>query len=681
MNINYNFDGYIINLFPPDDDSQSSIQAVKEWKSYLDGMINQDLERRQNEDDANNSASGRRQILSKHSKHKLKNEIKQHMMRQETKSTIEIFDKFMELLKTSFFIIRTVKSTQISYLDGSDKDHNIYSSDKNLRTEYYIYSDYTSEMKSQYWKKLTKENIQPLLSSAGSPAGEAKAKEVFVNLDDDPDNIPTINFARHATHNLVSDQGYDLTLLFADKAFNHKTKEIREIRHSDFASILGKKLFHLQRAYDNESEYQQACKTLDSYFKGISNGKRQRQKLLKQVCLASLLGYKPEGKAINLYGKGGTGKSSFVHLCVALAGHINSAKVNYQGMQDDNRIIEMQNKHLIYSEEGNGSMISRSDNVKQLLIGESVVAVAKYMPAQDVNIANAVIIQAYNEPPKFKTKTDNSPLVDRMKLVIFEKDFRHSPKRRDDSLMQKIKSNSYLPYVARYLIENVPAFTQFADSGDEMTLNEQINDTPMNDFIDNLDSLGVLDFPAIPLQDLYGRYKEWFNSTREGSNMLAQRTFSTRITDELRDRGFINSQQANIGNKTRQLHITWLNNNGYLNYALYDHILNEELPLFNHHEVKEKQSTLIKQNYISDTSYEYNLLKEGDFETKHRNSFIYKNVIRYINDHINKHNKASLSSEYTCREVFAEHVSLDPDNLLAIINDLDPEKAKQSNTN
>src|SRR5699024_2443177 len=194
MNINYNFDGYIINLFPPDDDSQSSIQAVNEWKSYLDGMINQDLERRQNEDDANNSASGRRQILSKHSKHKLKNEIKQHMMRQETKSTIEIFDKFMELLKTSFFIIRTVKSTQISYLDGSDKDHNIYSSDKNLRTEYYIYSDYTSEMKSQYWKKLTKENIKPLLSSAGSPAGEAKAKEVLDNLDDDHDNITTIKF-------------------------------------------------------------------------------------------------------------------------------------------------------------------------------------------------------------------------------------------------------------------------------------------------------------------------------------------------------------------------------------------------------------------------------------------------------------------------------------------------------
>src|SRR5699024_2418429 len=122
---------------------------------------------------------------------------------------------------------------------------------------------------TQLWDKFDIKTIQSLLLSCDLPSDRSKAKDVLVFLDNE-NCIPTINMAHHASINIEEGQGYDLSVLFNDVAFNHKTGIHRDIKPSDFASIIGKKRFCLLEAYDNESEYQQACKTLDSYFKGIS---------------------------------------------------------------------------------------------------------------------------------------------------------------------------------------------------------------------------------------------------------------------------------------------------------------------------------------------------------------------------------------------------------------------------
>ena len=653
-NINYSNDGYIINLYPHNTDSKSSIENKNDWLDYLNEQIANDIENRPEREDY---SAKERYIYNDDVKKWVVQHVQRAMQLENAKSQTKALLKLKNVMADHLFITRAIIDSKCRYnpLDSLRSPNTRYKSEEPC--EYWVYADIDNDREEQVWVKLN-QIIKTLLIETEISISPDVAKQL-INVMDEDLSIPTINFASHEDPTTIKDTGFDISTHFSDGTYNHYEKTLRRSLPSDFVEIIGRRRYPLRRAIDDNEAYAANKEMIDDYYNEIANYVPERALLLKQVHLTALLGYKPDMKAINLQGRRGTGKSSYIEIAISLAGEENTGTASYESMQDDNTLAELKDKTLIYSQDQDDKVsISKTGIIKNLLIGEDVAYIPKYRSQHKMNARNATILQAYNNAPRFVTKSDNTPLLDRMKLAVFENTFRHTEKE-DRNKMMKMRDETFMPFIARYLLEEVPAFKAYSDSGDEQALKNQIDDNPMVDFVKELEQGGILRMPAIPVQDLYERYKGWFENENEGGKIISSRGFITPITELLSDYGYKRAKDEKEDRKT----ISALESTNHINKRLYDALLSR-LDL-NCEVNNKKQVILYKINYDYDDEQEYNRMQNENFTM----SDLFSYMMRL---HLRKDIKNESNELITTKELAAIN-SNDKQEIIEIIKELKDE--------
>lgn len=650
-NIQYHNNGYIINLYPHNTDSKSSIENKNDWLDYLNEQIANDIENRPEREDY---SAKERYIYNDDVKKWVVQHVQRAMQLENTKGQTKALLKLKNVMTDHLFITRAIIDSKCRYnpLDSLRSPNTRYKSEEPC--EYWVYADIDNDREEQVWVKLN-QIIKTLLIETEISINPDVAKQL-INVMDEDLSIPTINFASHEDPTTIKDTGFNISTHFSDGTYNHYEKTLRRSLPSDFVEIIGRRRYPLRKAIDDNEAYAVNKQMIDDYYNEIANYVPERALLLKQVHLTALLGYKPDMKAINLQGRRGTGKSSYIEIAISLAGEENAGTASYESMQDDNTLAELKDKTLIYSQDQDDKVsISKTGIIKNLLIGEDVAYIPKYRSQHKMNARNATILQAYNNAPRFVTKSDNTPLLDRMKLVVFENTFRHTEKE-DRNKMMKMRDETFMPFIARYLLEEVPVFKSYSDSGDEQALKNQIDDNPMVDFVKELEQGGILRMPAIPVQDLYERYKGWFENENEGGKIISSRGFITPITELLSDYGYKRAKDEAGDRKT----ISALESTNHINKRLYDALLSR-LDL-NCEANNKKQVILYKTNYDYDDEQEYNRMQNENFTM----SDLFSYMMRL---HLRKDIKNESNELITTKELAAIN-SNDKQEIIEIIKEL-----------
>lgn len=616
-NIDYSNNGYIINLYPHHTDSKESIENKDEWLAALDEKINKDINDRKTRQDYSNKD---RYIYNEDVKNWLVEHVRRVMIMKNAKNQSQSLLILKELIVDNLFIVRAVNDSKCRYnpLDVRHSPNTRYQSDQNC--EYWVRADIDNDREEQIWIRFN-QIIKTLLIETHISISDDIAKQLLSVMNEDL-AIPTVNFASHEDPTTITQTGFNISTHFSDGTYNHSKKEIRDSFPSDFVEIIGRRRYPLAKAINDNTNYEEYKELIDGYYSEIANFEKERALLLKQVHLTALLGYKPDMKAINLQGRRGTGKSSYIEIAKSLVGEENTGSASYEMMQDPNTLAELRGKTLIFSQDQDDKVsISKTGIIKNLLIGEDVAYIPKYQAQHKMNARNATILQAYNNAPKFVSRSDNTPLLDRMKLVVFENTFRHTD-QEDKRKMMMMRDETFIPYIARYLLEEVPSFSEYAQSGDEQALKNQIDDNPLVDFVRELEQGGILNMPAIPVQDLYERYSEWFANENEGGKIISARGFVTPITELLSDYGYGRAKDEKYDRKT----LTALDSTNYIDIKLYGALM-RSLDL-NKETANKKQVILYKKNYNYDDESEYDKIKNETFEQKDLFSYLMRLHLR-----------------------------------------------------
>lgn len=616
-NINYSNDGYIINLYPHNTDSKESIENKDEWLDYLNETIANDIDSRKERTDY---SAKERYVYNDDVKNWIVQHVRRTMQLENAKSQTKALLTIKNVITDHLFIARAIVDSKCRYnpLDSVRSPNTRYNSEEPC--EYWVYSDIDNSGKEQVWTKLD-EIIETLLLETETSTSLEVAKQLIRVMGTDS-NIPTVNFASHEDPTTITQTGFNISTHFSDGTYNHSKKEIRDSLPSDFVEVIGRRRYPLAKAINDNANYEEYKELIDGYYEEIANFEKERALLLKQVHLTALLGYKPDMKAINLQGRRGTGKSSYIEIAKSLVGEENTGTASYESMQDDNTLAELKDKTLIYSQDQDDKVsISKTGIIKNLLIGEDVAYIPKYQAQHKMNARNATILQAYNSAPKFVSRSDNTPLLDRMKLVVFENKFRHTD-QEDKNKMMMMRDETFIPYIARYLLEEVPTFSEYAQSGDEQALKNQIDDNPLVDFVGELEQGGILNMPAIPVQDLYERYKGWFENENEGGKIISARGFVTPITELLSDYGYARAKEEKYNRRRPSA----LDSTNCIDIKLYGALM-RSLDL--HAETgNNKQVILYKKNYDYDDESEYAKIKNETFEQKDLFSYLMRLHLR-----------------------------------------------------
>ena len=606
--LNYNNNGYIINAFPHKDDLEWSIDNTKQWKELLNELVREDIEQRDEEEVS--MKENRRYILNSDSIQIVANDVaRKTLLESSQQKQSQTLNLIKDSMTKHLFIVRIISDTECRYSKEAADFIDDMTYDQDEPCEYYVYADSGYSRRKQNWKKL-ENKIQTIISKSGMRASNDTQSQLFGLLDEDELCVPTVNISTFENMKVITDEGFDIETHFLDGTYHHASRTIRDSEPSDFIEILGKRKFPLKKALSNDERYAEMKEHLDRYYDNISNHVPKRAELLKQVHLTTLLAWKPDMKSINIQGLAGTGKSEYVNLARTLAGKNNIGSATYRDMQDASTLEKIKNKSLIMSSDDDDAdnTISQTGNIKKLLIGEDVYYVPKYKSQQSMNARNSTIIQAYNVSPKFITKTNNTALIERMKLVVFENKFRDTS-QQDQIMINNIRDNKNLPYIARYLLEEIKPFKKYTDSGDELVLKEQIDDNPLVDFIEDLRKNHLLNLPIIPITDLFYRYEYWFEHENPGGKILSLRAFSASITELLAEYRY---KRNNIRKTTNSLQ-----KDGLIQYDFYQVLMQHadfDINDTSIDKAKAKQNILVRSDINVETNHLYQKVIDKNYD-------------------------------------------------------------------
>ena len=278
----------------------------------------------------------------------------------------------------------------------------------------------------------------------------------------------------------------------------------------------------------------------DTFFDDLANMNSERAHVLKQIMYAALINFNPGKQGINLYGKAGGGKSTYLKVLVALAGGEDIyKKFSYSDLEKDDALSEIgRSKLLIGFDNQDRVVINRGLEVfKSLISKEPFSFFVKFQP-RGINVFKGLFIQAFNDPPEFKTYSSKQPILDRMSLIKLEARFRHTDNEIVD-YAEFLSQPHILSELAMYLIENVSAFNKFVYS-DEKEMKELINEgDPVYEFFNEMRVSHHLANFALPASQLYAQFEQWFNDYNPNGKILSRRSFIPKIGNLLEEAGFV----------------------------------------------------------------------------------------------------------------------------------------------
>lgn len=292
-----------------------------------------------------------------------------------------------------------------------------------------------------------------------------------------------------------------------------------------------------------EDEYENK---FDEYFKSLASDNQSREKLLKQVYFAMLLGYNPEQKAINLYGPAGSGKSTYINAGIQLAGGNDVVlHANYGQIGKDDFLTQIKSNKIIAGLDNEDGVKLKSDlnTLKSILSQESFSYSVKYSDPK-TNLFRGLLIQAFNVAPDFRSQGSSQPIVDRMIITEINQRFRQTS-LDNTNLKDFFKDPKTLSQLATYIIKTVPAFNRYEQPDEQLSEDLIVGQDSLTDFVEFITESYFIYSPAISRNHLYSAYQEFCGLTRN-EYQLSETTFFNRIEQHLEKVGLTkakNNQQ------------------------------------------------------------------------------------------------------------------------------------------
>lgn len=348
-------------------------------------------------------------------------------------------------------------------------------------------------------------------------------KNIKTTLVYDPD-IPLIK-QRDKEVNIVDDK-FDYQIYFKDYIYNMLTGECSEIKASDL--VFSKLNYNL--ADEIDEDFKKEC---DDFFLTLANHNEDKALTLKQIYLAALMQYNPSKKVINLYGPGGTGKSTYLNILKELVGKENHTAITYNDLNKDDALATIQDKSLIIGLDNSDKAVIKDSHIFKLLVSHDEFTYFVKYGDRESNVFNGLMLQAFNEAPQFTVKGSNTQILDRMHTLKLDNRLR-STKHEIKNYTQHFTSTKNLGKLAYYLINEVPAFNEF--SYDDNNLNDELfneNDTVFQFIHDILEIDEIKNQEILPVSHLYQIYKEYLRENNPSMKPMSQKKFLIKSEDHL----------------------------------------------------------------------------------------------------------------------------------------------------
>lgn len=357
--------------------------------------------------------------------------------------------------------------------------------------------------------------------------------ETTIAYDDD---IPLIRDQKPDVQ-IVNDQ-FNEILYFNEESYDMQTGERQQIKPSDLAF----QQLSYDLAHDIDDDFKNEC---DELFLTFANGNEKRALTLKQIYLAALIHYNPGKKAINLYGGGGTGKSTYLNILKELVDR-NHTTITYADLNRDDALARIQDRHLIIGTDNSDKAVINDSHIFKLLVGQDEFSYSVKFKDRETNRFKGLMIQAFNEAPQFSVKGANTQILDRMHTILFNNRLRET---NDDikNYSDEFKNKQKLSQLALYLLNEVEAFTEFSYSDND--LNETLfneNDTVYQFIQDMFELNEVKSQQVIPVAHLYQLYKNYVSDHNPAMKPMGQRKFLTKAENHLTNLGYEHSSERKL---------------------------------------------------------------------------------------------------------------------------------------
>lgn len=350
-------------------------------------------------------------------------------------------------------------------------------------------------------------------------------KNIKTTLVYDTD-IPVIK-QRDKTVNII-DNKFDYKIYFKDYIYNMLTGEYSEIKASDL--VFSKLNYNLADKIDEA--FKNEC---DEFFLTLANNNEDKALTLKQIYLAALMQYNPSKKVINLYGPGGTGKSTYLNILKELVGKENHTAITYNDLNKDDALATIQDKSLIIGLDNSDKAVIKDSHIFKLLVSHDEFTYFVKYGDRESNVFNGLMLQAFNEAPQFTVKGSNTQILDRMHTLKLDNRLRDT-NEEIKNYTQYFISNKNLGKLAYYLTNEVSAFNKF--SYNDNNLNDELfneNDTVFQFVNDILEIEEIKNQEILPVSHLYQIYKEYLKENNPSMKPMSQKKFITKLESYLKN--------------------------------------------------------------------------------------------------------------------------------------------------
>ena len=277
--------------------------------------------------------------------------------------------------------------------------------------------------------------------------------------------------------------------------------------------------------------------TFEKLIDNFAGHDPRRVKLVMQVMKSALIGHAPVPTFVQIIGPGGDGKSTLMNLLTNIIGSENVSPATVSDLGTDDGLRSLDGMHLNIGMDNGESFIrpKTSEVLKKVTAGEFLLVARKYLNAA-VIVFRGVIIQVSNKPFRF---ADNTAATYRRVITIEATNNYYDNGTVDRNIESMVVNEQWHKYILKYLIENVPFFTDFEDIDREVLVNTLDADDPIGSFCAELAEEGVLSaLPAIHVRLAYAAYSDWHTRNANGGMMHSSRSFTTQFVESMKQYGY-----------------------------------------------------------------------------------------------------------------------------------------------
>ena len=260
-----------------------------------------------------------------------------------------------------------------------------------------------------------------------------------------------------------------------------------------------------------------------------SGGDKEKEKLIWQVCKASVLGYWWLRKFAYFTddGSGQTGKSTLEEALISTVGEENTAQLRLVDMQDETKLLDGVNKSLIVGDDNDVNQPVKNYAYLNPLVSGEALRVRNYYEKSRVAHFHSFIIQSGNGLPPLVGATQ--AFYKRMVVIRFTT--HHDASKKADFAVKHdyIHRVEWQEWFLHHLLFDVELGISLTNTEESKKLlsESQLESDTISNFINNW--LSTIDSTKIPAGWLYAFYSS--ACTSDSLQPLSKRVFTRKIME------------------------------------------------------------------------------------------------------------------------------------------------------